>query len=62
MGVRVDTTRCSGIGMCEMVAPATFEVGDDGQAHVVQSDPEGADRAAAEQAVSDCPTSALSID
>lgn len=62
MGVRVDTTRCSGIGMCEMAAPATFKVGDDGQAQVVQNDPQGADRVAAEQAVSDCPTGALSID
>lgn len=62
MGVRVDATRCSGIGMCEMAASAVFEVGDDGQAHVVLEDPEGEDRTAAEQAVSDCPTGALSID
>jgi ferredoxin len=62
MVVRVDTNRCSGIGMCEMAAAAVFEVGDDGQAHVVQDDPHGADRAAAEQAISDCPTGALSID
>lgn len=62
MGVRVDTTRCTGIGMCELAAPTTFEVGDDGQAHVVQDDPEGSDRVAARQAVSDCPTGALSID
>lgn len=62
MGVRVDTTKCSGIGMCEMVAPATFEVGEDGQARVLQQDPQGADREAAEQAISECPTGALSID
>lgn len=62
MTVRVDTTRCSGIGMCEMAASAVFEVGDDGLAHVVQGDPQGADREAAEQAISDCPTGALSID
>jgi ferredoxin len=62
MAVRVDTTRCSGIGMCEMAAPCTFEVGDDGQAHVIQPDPQGDDLAATEQAISECPTGALSID
>ncbi|OBH11032.1 ferredoxin [Mycobacterium sp. E1747] len=62
MAVRVDTTRCSGIGMCEMVAPHTFEVGDDGQAHVVQPDPQGDDLVATEQAIAECPTGALSID
>ncbi|MEE3754972.1 ferredoxin [Mycobacterium intracellulare] len=62
MGVRVDTARCSGIGMCEMAAPSTFEVGEDGQARVLPHNPEGADLEAARQAVSDCPTGALSID
>jgi ferredoxin len=36
---RVDSTRCSGIGMCEMTAPTLYEVGDDRQSHVVRDEP-----------------------
>lgn len=42
MSVRVDPTKCSGIGLCEMTAPVVFEIGDDGQSHVLVEDPEGA--------------------
>lgn len=57
----VDHGKCAGIGLCEMTAPHVFEVGDDGQAHVVLDDIDEADRAAAEEAVSACPASALSM-
>ncbi|BBY66129.1 ferredoxin [Mycolicibacterium helvum] len=60
MIIRVDTTKCAGIGMCEMTAPKVFEVGDDGQAHVI-GDPDG-DLGVVEDAVSNCPTSALSVE
>lgn len=60
MAVRVDGSRCSGIGMCEMTAPGVFEIGDDGQAHVV-GDPD-ADPGLTAEAVANCPTSALSFD
>lgn len=59
MGVRVDGSRCSGIGMCEMTAPDVFEIGDDGQAHVI-GDPDG-NRELTAEAISNCPTSALSF-
>jgi ferredoxin len=59
--VRVDRSKCSGIGLCEMTAPAVFEVGDDGQAQVITADLTGADLAAAQEAVVNCPASALSI-
>ena len=62
MKVRVDTAKCSGIGLCEVAAPTVFEVGDDGQAHAINADPAEDDRAAVEQAVNECPTSALSIE
>jgi ferredoxin len=61
MKVRVDTTKCSGIGLCEVAAPAVFEVGDDGQARAINPDPRESERAAVEQAVLECPTGALSI-
>lgn len=61
MKVAVDTTKCSGIGLCEMTAPSVFEVGPDGQSRVIDPEPPEDERAAVEQAVRDCPTGALSI-
>lgn len=62
MKVRVDRTRCSGVGLCEMTAPAVFEVGADGQSHVIDENPSDEERVAAQEAVNACPTSALSIE
>lgn len=62
MAFKVDPTKCSGIGMCEMTAPAVFEVGDDGQADVLVAEPTDADLEAAREAISNCPTGALSFD
>ncbi|KUI34248.1 ferredoxin [Mycobacterium sp. GA-2829] len=60
MTVRVDGTKCSGIGLCEMTAPSLFEIGDDGQSHVIgDSD---SDREAAMEAISNCPTGAISFE
>jgi ferredoxin len=61
MRVQVDRTKCSGIGLCEMTAPAIFEIGDDGQSQAIDPDPPESERSAAQQAVSNCPTGALSI-
>jgi ferredoxin len=61
MKVRVDTAKCSGIGLCEVAAPTVFEVGDDGQSHALNPEPAEIERAAVEQAVKECPTGALSI-
>lgn len=62
MKVRVDRTKCSGIGLCEMTAPAVFEVGDDGQAVVLDEHPPEDERASVAEAVANCPTGALSFD
>jgi ferredoxin len=62
MKVAVDTTKCSGIGLCEVAAPTVFEIGDDGQAMAINPEPSEDERAAVEQAVSECPTGALSIE
>lgn len=62
MRVHVDRTRCSGIGLCEMTAPAIFEIGDDGQSRLIKADPPDSDRRAAEDAMANCPTGALSIE
>jgi ferredoxin len=62
MRVRVDTARCSGIGLCEATAPTVFEIGDDGQSRAINPEPPDDQRAAVEVAVSSCPTGALSLD
>jgi ferredoxin len=62
MKVRVDTAKCSGIGLCEATAPTVFEVGDDGQSRAINPEPPDDERAAVEEAVNSCPTSALSIE
>lgn len=47
--------------MCEMTAPAVFEVGDDGQAMVLDAHPGAAELDAVREAISNCPTGALSM-
>lgn len=61
MRVKVDTTKCSGIGLCEVVAPTVFVVGDDGQSHAINPEPPEDERAQVKEAVNNCPTGALSI-
>jgi ferredoxin len=62
MVIRVDRTKCAGIGLCEMTAPTVFEVGEDGQSHVIAAEPSPGDTTAVEEAVANCPTGALSIE
>lgn len=62
MRVKVDRTKCQGIGLCEMTAPAVFEVGDDVKSHPINPEPSEEERAAVEEAVRSCPTGALSIE
>jgi ferredoxin len=61
MKVKVDRTKCSGIGLCEMTAPTVYEVGDDGQSIVVKEEPSADEMPAVEEAIANCPTQALSI-
>jgi ferredoxin len=62
MRVRVDTAKCSGIGLCEVAAPTVFEVGDDGQSRAINPEPPEDERAAVVAAVHECPTGALSVE
>lgn len=61
MKVHIDLTKCSGMGLCEVAAPAIFEVGEDGQAHLIAEPVSEGDAAAVEEAVRNCPTMALSL-
>ena len=62
MRLKVDSTKCSGIGICEMTAPAVYQVADDGLSHVVRDEPADDDMAAVAEAIANCPTAALSIE
>ncbi len=60
MKIRIDPQRCMGSGNCAFWAPATFDVGDDNIAFVV--DPEGDPEDKIRNAVDGCPTQAISIE
>ncbi|MDT3446636.1 MULTISPECIES: ferredoxin [unclassified Pseudofrankia] len=59
MKLVVDRGRCTGIGICESIAPDVFEVGDDGVLVVHSEDFDGNEQVA--EAVRSCPAMALSI-
>lgn len=60
MRVVVDRSRCSIIGICESLAPETFEVGDDGSLVVLNAEVSHISDALAD-AVRSCPAMALSV-
>ncbi len=62
MRVKVDRSRCCGVGLCEITAPNVFEVGADGQSHVLIENPPPEEWPAVEEAVANCPNSALLIE
>lgn len=59
--VRIDADRCSGIGMCEALAPDVLEVGDDGRVHARRDGFADGLRDQVEQAVRSCPTRSLRL-
>ena len=61
MRIIVDEKRCTGLGICESIAPGFFEVGDDGALVLLRTELDEPDRADIEEAVRSCPTLALSL-
>lgn len=57
----VDRDRCIGSGTCEALAPAVFEVDDEGVMTVLHPEPGVDERPDVEDAVAACPTRALSL-
>ncbi len=53
---------CTGHGVCEVIRPDVFEVGEDGIAHIVADELTEEDRADLELAVAQCPTQALRLE
>lgn len=61
MRIEVDRVKCQSLGVCESLQPGYFQVGDDGDLHVLREDVAGTDLAGLELAVDQCPTGALSL-
>lgn len=59
--VTVDFDKCTGLGICESLAPDFFEVNDDGELLLLKEDIGDAELQEVEEAVSGCPTEALKI-
>jgi ferredoxin len=61
MRITVDSDRCVGSAYCQRIAPASFDLGDDGIAVVLDTGVAGADAAAVREAESACPAMAISV-
>lgn len=61
MKVVVDFEKCTGLGICESMAPEFFEVNDDGELVLLKEDISDDELQAVEEAVASCPTEALLI-
>ena len=59
--VTIDTSRCTGIGLCEATAPGLFELGEDGLAHLLVSTADASRRHELEEAALNCPTQAIAV-
>ncbi|MFE3056889.1 ferredoxin [Nocardia sp. NPDC059239] len=62
MKVVVDRSKCTGLGICESLAPAFFEVDDSGDLVLLKEDIAGDELKAVEEAIQGCPTEALRIE
>jgi ferredoxin len=57
----VDFDRCASNGACMEIAPAIFEVRDDGYLYILNEEPGEDARGIVEQAIASCPTQAISL-
>ncbi|MFT4262243.1 MAG: ferredoxin [Nocardioides sp.] len=62
MKVTVDFAKCTGLGICESLAPDFFEVNDAGELVLLKEDITDEELQAVEEAVAGCPTEALRIE
>ena len=60
--INVDWDRCTGNGLCESEAEKYFEVQDNGDLEVLRWDVDEGDEQDVRNAVSACPTEALSLE
>ncbi len=57
----VDRTRCTGLGICESLAPEFFEVDEDGTLVLLEENVSDGAMRSVEEAVAGCPTEALRL-
>ncbi|KAA1416956.1 ferredoxin [Nocardioides humilatus] len=61
MKISVDYEKCTGLGICESLAPDVFEVDDSGALVLLKESLSDEEREAVEAAVAACPTEALRL-
>lgn len=59
MEVRADAGKCQGYGNCVAIDPVHFDLDDDGIVVVIRSEVTAADLSTTEEAIRNCPVSAL---
>ncbi|GAA0967622.1 hypothetical protein GCM10009555_011650 [Acrocarpospora macrocephala] len=62
MKIVIDRGRCTGIGICESVAPDHFEVDEDGTLQLISLGISEDERPLLEEAVRSCPARALRLE
>ena len=62
MRIIVDRGRCTGLGICESLAPDVFEVNEAGDLELKTGRVPDGQLAGVEEAVASCPTEALRIE
>lgn len=62
MKIIVDRTKCTGLGICESLAPDAFEINDEGELVLKTEEVPDGQLADVESAVSGCPTEALRLE
>jgi ferredoxin len=61
MKIEVDYDKCTGLGICESLAPDHFEVNESGDLILLKEDVSEDELQAIEEAISGCPTEALRL-
>ena len=61
MKILVDLNACDLHGLCVEAAPEVFEIGNDGELHILNETPEDGLRPKVDKAVRECPTGAISV-
>lgn len=61
MKIAIDFKKCTGLGICESLAPDHFEVDESGTLLLLAEDVSDADLADVREAVAGCPTEALRL-
>lgn len=62
MRAKINHDECIGDGICEEICPEVFELRDDGLAYVINEEPEDDLDDKIEEAVEECPTSAIIVE